>query len=339
MDQFKLELATSNEDLVKVLRAFTKVEDKIDNFEDWSSGLERLEMRSGEDELEADMSSIFCIVLVALILPPLFVSSYVLLKMSIIWMIGKGLSKLQREEKETRDYSKLEENKCEAMEQEESDKRSRRCVQARKISSFLGQDVCLVLGLLFVLSFTGSSLEQFGCNTNSVQVFIGDGDMSLDQLGVYTEQALEDINRAMFSARSKLSTSVELLEKYDSEIQDIILTRIDRVTEKGDIITQRAANLAEYLEDCEVKKGVIGLSVLYFLSYVVSAYLGVRLSVSRLGQSLLTSLAYFLLCILSHAVLFVTSIIVWVEIFVPLLTMFVYSQSYEMTEDGLSYFR
>ena len=111
MDQFNLELATSNEDLVKVLRAFTKVEEKIDSFDDWSSGLERLQLRSVEEEVDADMTSISCIVLVALIMPALFVSSYVLLKMSIIWIISKTLTKLQREEKETRDYAKLEENK------------------------------------------------------------------------------------------------------------------------------------------------------------------------------------------------------------------------------------
>ena len=211
--------------------------------------------------------------------------------------------------------------------------------QARKISSFLGQDLCLVLGLLFVLTFTGNSLEQFGCNTRSVQVFIGDGTMSLDQLGVYTEQALQDINRAMFSARSKLSTSVEVLEKYDSEIQDIILTRIDRVTEKGDTVSQRASNLADYLKDCEMKKGVIGLSVLYFLSCIVSAYIGVRLSVSRLGESLLAALLHLGLGLLSHGVLFLTSLMVWMEIYVPLLTMFVYPQSYEMAMEGWSYFR
>ena len=337
MDQFKLELATSNEDLVKILRAFIKVEDKIDIFSDWSEGLDRLELSPVEEtEENVDIFSILSIVLVAVILPPLFVSSYVLLKKSLIWLIKKAGKRMKREEKENKDYAKLEENKSDAVELEEPQRKSRTSRLARSVASCVGHDLCLVLGLLFVLCSSGKYLERWGCNTGSVQIFIGDGDMNLYQLGEYTEQALEEINQDMFLARTGLSNSVEVLEKYDPDIQDIILSRIDRVTEKGDIITERASNLAEYLKDCERKKIVIGLSSLYFLSYVVSAYIGVRFSVSGLGDSLVSSLAYGSLGLVSHGVLFLASSFVWIVIYVPLLTMFVYSQSHVILQFNLA---
>ena len=75
MDEFSLKIATSNEDLVKLLRKFTNVEKKIDDFEDWSQGLDRLPVRETEEE-ELEVSDILCVVMVALILPLLYVTAY-----------------------------------------------------------------------------------------------------------------------------------------------------------------------------------------------------------------------------------------------------------------------
>ena len=330
MDEFNLEIATANEDLVKLLRKFTNVEQKIDNFDDWSQGLDRLP-GGGTEEEELDVTSFLFIALalVALFLPFLFVTAYVLLKKIVLWAICTAAQKMERKESEVKDYAKLEEAKGEKVDHQEQEKVEARG-RGRKIAELLGHDLCTVIAFMLVVTVSGQTLEHWGANTGSVQIFIANGDLSLAELGVVTEQSLLDINQEMFSARSVLSTSVEALEKYDPDIQDIILSRIDRVTLKGEMMAERASRLALYLENCYRKKLVMGLSLLYFLCFVGFANFGIRFSVASLGNGLGANLVYFTLGLVSHVILFITMLLVWYEMFVPLLTMFIYSQSYEM---------
>ena len=193
-----------------------------------------------------------------------------------------------------------------------------------------GQDLWFVLGFVLFLLWATKAREDWGANTGSVQIFIGDGDMNLQQIGEFSEETLRNINEEMFSARSLLSDAVVMLDMYDGEIQDIILSKIDRVVEKGDLVAERSSRLAEYLEECRLKQKVISLSLLYFIVYIMAAYLGVRFSLSGLGEGLTANLTRFLLGLASHSFLLLTSVVVWTKIFVPLLTMFVYSYSSEM---------
>ena len=328
MDEFNLEIATANEDLVKLLRTFTNVEKKIDYFDDWSQGLDRLP-GGVEEEEELDVTSVLFIVCVALFLPFLFVTAYVILKRSVLWVICRALKKMERKEAEVKDYAKLEEAKGETVEGQEKEKGEGR---GKKIAELLGHDMCVVIALLLVLSWSCQTKELWGANTGSVQVFIATGDLTLAELGDVTEQTLLEINQEMFSARSLLSTSVEILEKYDPDIQDIILSRIDRVTQKGEMMAERSSRLAVYLENCYRKQVVMGLCLLYFLCSIGLAAFGIRFSLAGLGNGLGASFAYLILGAVSHAILFLTMLIVWFEMFVPLLTMFIYSQSYQMLD-------
>ena len=322
-----MEIATANEDLVKLLRTFTNVEKKIDYFDDWSQGLDRLPVGE-EDEEELEVYPVLFIAFVALILPFLFVTAYVLLKRSVLWVICRAVKKIGRKETEVKDYAKLEEAMVEKV--EEKEKKQKLDGKGRKIAELLGHDLCVMIALLLVLSWSCQTKELWGANTGSVQVFIATGDLTLAELGDVTEQTLQEINQEMFSARSVLSLSVEILEKYDPDIQDIILSRIDRVTQKGEMMAERSSRLAVYLENCYRKQVVMGLCLLYFLCSIGLAAYGIRFSLAALGNGLGASIAYLTLGAISHVILFITMIIVWSQMFVPLLTMFVYSQSYQM---------
>merc|ERR1719507_864960 len=120
MDEFNLEIATANEDLVKLLRTFTNVEKKIDYFDDWSQGLDRLPL--GDEQEELEVTSVLFIVLVALVLPFLFVTAYVILKRSVLWVICRAVKKMERKETEVKDYAKLEEANGETVEGQEKEK-------------------------------------------------------------------------------------------------------------------------------------------------------------------------------------------------------------------------
>ena len=325
MDEFSLEIATANEDLVKLLRTFTNVEKKIDDFDDWSQGLDRLPVGKTEEE-ELEVSSVLCVVLMALTLPFFYVTAYSLLKRSLLWLICRAI-KTERYEAEVKDYAKLEESRGEKEEGEVSGRRRKR---ARKTAELVGQDLCVMVAYLMVLIWAGQERERWGANTGSVQIFIGNGKLNLVELGDLTEQALQEINQEMFSARNILSLSVETLAKYDPDIQDIILSRIDRVTEKGDMITERTSRLELYLASCFRKQVVLGLSLLYFFCSIGFAAFGIRFSLAGLGNGLGASLTYGMLGVVSHVILFITMVLVWLEMFVPLLTMFIYSESYEM---------
>ena len=326
MDEFSLEIATANEDLVKLLRTFTNVEKKIDDFDDWSQGLDRLPVQETEEE-ELDVLTVVCVVLVALFLPFLYVTAYSLLKRSALWLICKAIKNMERDEAEVKDYAKLEESRGEKEEGEVSGRRRKR---ARKTAELVGQDLCVMVAYLMVLIWAGQERERWGANTGSVQIFIGNGKLNLMELGDLTEKTLQEINQEMFSARSHLSLSVETLEKYDPDIQDIILSRIDRITQKGDMIAERASRLEQYLAHCSRKQMVLALSLLYFFCSIGFATFGIRFSLAGLGTGLGASLAYFTLGLISHFILFVTMFLVWAQMFVPLLTMSVYSNSWEM---------
>ena len=328
MDEFSLEIATANEDLVKLLRTFTNVEKKIDDFDDWSQGLDRLPVQETEEE-ELDVLTVVCVVLVALFLPFLYVTAYSLLKRSALWLICKAIKNMERDEAEVKDYAKLEESR-EEKEKEDDGRGRRRRKTARKTAELLGQDLCVVVACLIVMVGYGQTREHMGANTSSAQLFIGNGKLNLVELGDKTERTLQVINQEMFSARNILSLSVETLAKYDPDIQDIILSRIDRITQKGDMIAERASRLEQYLAHCSRKQMVLALSLLYFFCSIGFATFGIRFSLAGLGTGLGASLAYFTLGLISHFIMFVTMFLVWAQMFVPLLTMSVYSNSWEM---------
>ena len=189
--------------------------------------------------------------------------------------------------------------------------------QGRRVTIFLSLEVWLLLLLVLVAGLHTQRCEAWGANTASVQLFAGAGDRNLGQIRQEFVARMERVNLEMMEARDSLSEAAVDLAKYDEEIQDIILSKIDRVTEKGDRMAESAEILELYMQEAWVKNLTLLLSFLFFVTSISCTW--VFLSV--LARRFRSLVAVFTVNMLGHILMFVASVGLYVYLIVPDLSL------------------
>ena len=174
--------------------------------------------------------------------------------------------------------------------------------KARRLTLFVGLEMWIGLLIIIMFCLHLNTHERVGANTNSVQFFIGDGSMTLRDIQSLIVSKLEVVNMEMERARNTLTEAVEDLDKYDEEIQDIILAKIDKVTMKGESMVESADVLAEYMQEAKLKKLSLLMSCVYFSSYILTTFL----VLSHISRRFPNLLGMFTVTMLGHILVFIT---------------------------------
>ena len=170
----------------------------------------------------------------------------------------------------------------------------------------------LILAILLTF-FHSDKSERLGANTHTVQMFIGDGTKNLMEIEMDLTEKMILVNKEMFDARDMLSEAAEDLAKYDEEIQDIILSKIDKVTEKGAKLAESAEIFSLYIQECQIINFALMTSLLYFISYMICTWRCLLFIASKIKNTLLM----FIITMIGHILLLIINLAVYCYFFGP----------------------
>ena len=114
-----------------------------------------------------------------------------------------------------------------------------------------------------------------------------------------------------------LSDGAIELTKYDDEIQDIILSKIDKVQEKAENLADVAELLSDYMTELDIKIFVINLSLAYFAAYIVTTWICLKIW-SKTGSMV----SIFVFNMLGHIVMFMVNFLIYAFIITPIMREF-----------------
>ena len=311
MDVFP-SIDSSNNVLVKLVAAFNKVSETVDTASHVVEDLRKLELPEDiEDILENQKFDLIAMNVFMAIGTPVFIITVILGLYCLMCIAIRDFFINKEENKE--EYKKLEENR----ETEIADikKQMKEAGSRRKVTVFLSLELWMLLLLCLVIQLHTQRSESWGANTGSVQLFIGHGTDNLRTIQQRLVLTMRQVNQEMYEARDMLTEAAEDLSKYDGEIQDIILSKIDTVTEKGDRMTESAATLSLYIDECWVKNLTLIISLVYFITYITSVWAVLH----RLSRKFTSCLAMFAVNMLGHILMFVLMITAYVFLMTPFL--------------------
>ena len=114
-----------------------------------------------------------------------------------------------------------------------------------------------------------------------------------------------------------LSDGAIELTKYDDEIQDIILSKIDKVQEKAENLADVAELLSDYMTELDIKIFVINLSLAYFAAYIVTTWICLKIW-SKTGSMV----SIFVFNMLGHIVMFMVNFLIYAFCITPIMREF-----------------
>ena len=142
-------------------------------------------------------------------------------------------------------------------------------------------------------------------------MFIVDGTKNLMEIEMDLTKKMILVNKEKFDAWDMLSEAAEDLAKYDEEIQDIILSKIDKVTEKGAKLAESAETLSLYIQECQIINFALMTSLLYFISYMICTWRCLLFIANKTKKTLLM----FITTMMGHIILLIINLAVYVQTF------------------------
>ena len=199
------------------------------------------------------------------------------------------------------------------MDVEASDKKKPQVsiVRARKLTLFFSLDIWMYLLLAITYTVHVNTHERVGADLNSVQFLVGDGDMTTLEIESLMLTRLEEVNTEMEAARERLSEATEDLAKYDAEIQDIILSKIDVISGKAEWIIESTEVLQDFIQEATAKRISLILSGCYFLTYVIVTWF----SLTQISKLFTNQFVIFVLTMLGHILMFIFIITLYMYVF------------------------
>ena len=188
--------------------------------------------------------------------------------------------------------------------------------RARKLTLFLSLDMWMYLLLVIIYTLHANTYEKEGANLNSVQFLVGDGRMTTLEIESFMLARLEEVNAEMEEARERLSEATVDLAKYDAEIQDIILSKIDVISGKAEWIMESSEILQDFIQEATAKRISLVLSGCFFITYIIVTWF----SLTQISKLFTNQFVIFTVTMLGHILMF---------IFIITLYMFVFSHSLE----------
>merc|ERR1712189_99136 len=248
---------------------------------------------------------------------PLVVSAGLINIYSMVWFTIRDC--ITKAPERSDEYRKMEENKENEKEEEtENNSPKENSKYSNKAAVFFSLDIWLIMLSCLLVFLHIAKTEEWRANPNSVQLFIGDGRDNMYSLQEKMTNILDEVNNDLEEARLKMLDGAVEITKYDEEIQDIILTKIDNVPEKAENLVDVAQLLTDYMTELDIKIFVINLSLAYFAAYIITTWILLKSWCKKVSSSV----GIFVFDMLGHIIMFLVNFLIYAFCITPIMREF-----------------
>ena len=186
------------------------------------------------------------------------------------------------------------------LEQSTSDRRNP-ATRFRKLTLFLILDLWMVILVCFLFNIHFNTYQKIGANLNSVQFMVGDGTMTTMDIEEFMLTRLDEVNEEMQKGREILEEALDDLSKFDKEIYEKILNKIEVISDKNGWMLESTGNLQDFMKEAIAKWTSLILSFSFFLTYIIVTWFGLtkvsKLFSNQFVMSVVTLLGHILMFI------------------------------------------
>lgn len=261
-----------------MVKRLNRVENTIDNFDDLTSNVANYlfgQDQEGKTDIgprQLEDVEIIGSILMSMMLPGLIVATFFLVIKVLVSLASHIKSKRLGQIVAPNKYKKL--NKMIKLDPEmlalpRKQKKRQTCMFSIRILL----TVMMVMSV-FVIFLTHCYIwNKWGANIDSVNNFIGDSPISMRELHGKMKETLDTVSTQLDAVQLYMSRAmVELSQLTSIDVQEIIESKIERVTTKGAEFSDLASILDNFVINSDNKTLSIFLSLCYMTSSLVSMW-------------------------------------------------------------------
>jgi len=315
-----------------MVKRLNQIETLVDDFSDLSSDISDFLEYPDDDDYpkynyeprNLEVVEIVGSILMSMMLPGLIVASFFLIIQVILFLVS-NMNMIQRLKMFCcgNSYKELDKIKLdpEKLALPKKPKERKACISVIRISS----TIIMVCTVLMVAMSHLSIWNKWGANIDSINTLSSSSTLSIRDLHSDLKNTLDSVTTNLGVVHMYMPKALEELNDLTSvDVREIIEDKIDRVTGKGEFISEVGENLDRFVVDSDNKTLSVILSLFYMASSLITLWFWFILISYRYEGRIVWYLSVFWWC---FTILVIILYQIYINLFIPYLVSMVHKDS------------